>query len=65
MKYSIGVIVCYFGCFPPYFNLWLKSCERNNDIDFLIYSDCYYTDYLPKNVKIINTTLLNPASIAS
>lgn len=31
----------------------------NKDIDFLIYSDCNYTGYLPQNVKIRNTTLFN------
>lgn len=49
---KIILIATYFGTFPSYFNLWLKTAERNSDIDFLIYSDCEHGT-LPENVKII------------
>lgn len=39
-KYSIAVIVTWFGTLPPYFSAWIESAERNSDIDFLIFSDC-------------------------
>ena len=38
-KYSICIVGVYFGKLPKYFNLWLKSCENNSDIDFLIIGD--------------------------
>ena len=38
-RYKVCVIGVYFGKLPEYFNLWLKSCEYNKDIDFLIVSD--------------------------
>lgn len=37
---KIILINCYFGKFPSFFNLFLKSCEANPSVDFLIFSDC-------------------------
>ncbi len=53
---KICIVNVYFGKFPPYFALWLKSAEWNPNIDFLIFSDCKYSP-LPKNVKIYDCTL--------
>lgn len=49
---SICVISCYFGNFPVYFSLWLKSCRYNPTVDFIIYTDCEYKGELPPNVSI-------------
>jgi len=50
---KIIFILPYFGQFPPYFDLWLKSAEYNKSIDFLIITDnkkmCYD---IPSNVSI-------------
>ncbi len=54
--YRIALIVCWMGALPEYFPLWLKSCECNPNIDFLIYSDQRAVD-LPSNVKMIPATL--------
>lgn len=54
---SICVVNCYFGKFPVYFDLWLKSCSYNPTVDFLIYTDCQYEDKLPANVSIKPTKL--------
>ncbi len=51
----IVLINCYFGSFPSFFECFLKSCEMNTEIDYLIFSDNTRED-LPSNVKIINTT---------
>lgn len=51
---KIVLISTYFGSFPSYFNLWLKTAEKNSDVDFLIYSNCAH-GILPKNVKIVKT----------
>ena len=55
---KICIIGCYFGTFPSYFDLWLKSCEFNPNIDFLIFTNCEKKDFqYPQNVKIININL--------
>lgn len=52
----ICIINVYFGTFPNYFPLWLKSAEKNPNIDFFIFSNTNYA-YLPPNVRIIHSTL--------
>lgn len=52
----ICVIGVYFGYFPNYFNLWLRSCELNPSVDFYIVTD-NKVDSLPVNVKIISMKL--------
>lgn len=50
----IAFLIPYFGKFNNYFPLWLKSCDYNSDIvDFFIFSDINYDDYIPDNVKFI------------
>ena len=41
----------YFGKFPGWFDLYLYSCSKNTDIDFIFYTDCEVDMYIPKNVK--------------
>ena len=53
---KIAILVVYYGEFPPYFDLWIRSCEYNQTIDFFIVTDNKFDD-LPDNVKIINITL--------
>lgn len=36
---KICIIIAYFGKFPTYFPMWLKSCIWNKSIDFLICTD--------------------------
>lgn len=57
MKYRICIIICYFGQFPSYFKLWLKTAAFNSTIDFKIYSDILWEDELPNNVSIIKSSL--------
>ncbi len=56
---KIVLIATYFGSLPCNFGIWLKSAEKNESIDFMLYSDCDIKDYepLPKNVKIIHIEL--------
>ena len=56
MKKKICIIGVYFGTFPQYFPLWLKSCEQNSDIDFLIIGDQLLTN-LPSNVTCVQMSL--------
>ena len=46
----------YFGKLPDFFRLWLKSCEDNPSIDFLICTDQLVSSN-KSNIKIYNTTL--------
>lgn len=49
------VFICpYFGAFPNYFNLTLKSIEYNKTIDWLIITDIKEKYDYPDNVKVIN-----------
>ncbi|WP_341461809.1 DUF6625 family protein [Megamonas funiformis] len=49
------VFICpYFGAFPDYFNLTLKSIEYNKTIDWLIITDIKEKYDYPDNVKVIN-----------
>lgn len=55
---SIVIIIPYFGKFPNYFDLWLKSCSYNTSVNWLIYTDQNKSDYdVPDNVRFIKTTL--------
>ena len=56
---KIVLISLYVGSYPEYFNLWLKSAEKNEKIDFIIAGNCEIAKYepLPKNVKAIFCTL--------
>lgn len=49
---SICFIIPYFGKFPSYFDLWLKSAEYNSDIDFLIITDNKEKYEYPPNVTV-------------
>jgi hypothetical protein len=49
----IALMNCYFGKFPWYFPFFIKSCVTNPTIDFIIFSNAFYTDTLPANVRII------------
>ena len=53
---SIAILVAYFGKFPNYFPLWLRSCGFNPTIDFLIVTD-QEIKVLPPNVRSIRMSL--------
>ena len=53
---KIAVVVVYFGKFPNYFGLWLKSCEKNPTIDFLVMTD-QQLENRPKNVIVKPMTI--------
>lgn len=50
---SIAFLIPYFGHLPNNFNLWLKSCEHNSTIDFIVLTDDQREFNYPKNVKVI------------
>ncbi|WP_143455759.1 DUF6625 family protein [Limosilactobacillus reuteri] len=46
-------IIPYFGKFPNYWKLWLKSAVNNEDYDFYIFTDSKLEVSFP-NIKVIN-----------
>lgn len=50
------ILLPYFGRFNEYFLLWLNSCGKNSEFDWLIFSDIVLRSETPSNVKIINCT---------
>ena len=51
---SINLIIPYFGEFPNYFPLFLKSCEFNKTIDWTIITDNRVNYEYPTNVHKID-----------
>ncbi len=55
---SIGVIICYIGKLPWYFDYFVHSCEYNPSIDFIIITDdTSYCRSIPTNLKLVYKTL--------
>ena len=52
----IAVISVYYGALPPpYYRLWLRSCEYNPTIDFFLVTDIDIdSSQLPQNVRKIS-----------
>lgn len=46
-------IVCWFGCLPEYFAVWVKTCSYNLNFDFLLFTDANVKTALPDNIKVI------------
>lgn len=62
---KIILLNCYLGKLPWYFDFFLKSCETNPSIDFIIFSDDEEKRETPKNVKIVKFSLADFNSLAS
>ena len=60
---KVCIIGVYFGNLPDYFDLWLKSAERNNTIKFKVFTDQQRND-LPSNVEFIDMSLLRMKNLA-
>lgn len=54
---KIGFIVCWFGSFPDYFNIWLQTCSYNKEFDFILFTDGTIENKLPDNVHSYFFTL--------
>ena len=52
---SLLLINCYFGSLPNYFELWMKSCEANPEIDFLLVTDANICR-TPHNINVVKIT---------
>lgn len=56
MKYKIALITVYFGKFPNYFHLWLRSAAWNSQVDFIIVTDNKIHS-LYDNIKVVYSNL--------
>ena len=57
-KHSVALILPYYGKFPNYFPLWLKSAGANTNFTFMIFTDEDMSGYdVPANVHVHNMTL--------
>lgn len=56
---KIVYLVPYFGKLPDFINVWLKTCEKNPDIEWLLFTDDYREIIYPQNVKVIYMTFEN------
>lgn len=60
---SIGLLSCYIGKLPWYFEYFVHSCKYNSSIDFFIVTDDKtYKPPLPDNVRLIYK-MLNDVSL--
>lgn len=57
MKNNICLIIPFYGKWPVFFPLYLKSCGYNPQIDFLFLSDLRPPKKCPPNVKFIDMSL--------
>jgi hypothetical protein len=39
-KKTIVLIVCYFGTWPEWFQIFIRSCQLNPTINFIFFTDC-------------------------
>ncbi|MFW9606407.1 MAG: DUF6625 family protein [Pseudomonas sp.] len=53
---SIVFIIPYFGRWPFWLPLFLKSCQLNPTVNWILYSDCGEPDLLPTNVRYVEIT---------
>ncbi|MBQ7576678.1 MAG: hypothetical protein IJT21_00250 [Synergistaceae bacterium] len=57
-KHSVALIMPYYGKFPNYFPLWLKTAGYNKKFDFFVFTDADYSCYeIPENVHFFESTL--------
>ena len=58
MRHTAALILPYYGKFPNYFPLWLKSAGANTDFTFMIFTDIDMSGCnIPPNVQVHAMTL--------
>lgn len=53
---KIAYVVPYFGKLPDFIEVWLKTCEKNLDIEWLLFTDDHRDFSYPQNVKVTYMT---------
>lgn len=62
---SICFVIPYFGSWPFWMPLFLESCRRNPDIDWLLFTDCGTPPDLPHNVRIEHISYVDYCALVS
>lgn len=62
---SICFVIPYFGRWPFWMPLFLESCRRNPDVNWLLFSDCRVPDELPENVRIESVSYVDYCALVS
>jgi len=62
---KICIVIPYFGKWPNWFGFFLKSCEFDPTVNWLIYTDCKTPESHPKNIEFIKSTLNDFNKLAS
>jgi len=55
---KIAIIICWYGDWPWYWPLFVKSVKHNPTVDFLIVTDEDITIALPNNIKVISHSFI-------
>lgn len=61
---KIAIIGVYFGNFPEYMNLWVKSCTYNKKVNFIIVTD-QKNNIEAENIKYVHMSLIEFFKLAS
>lgn len=61
----VAIVMPYFGSFKPSFTLWLESCRRNPELDWLVFTDNPAPEDLPQNVIWTVMALSDVAALAA
>jgi hypothetical protein len=64
-KFSIVLVIPYFGKWPEWIDIFFDSCTRNTTIDFIFYTDCEIKSGFSKNLKFISTSFLDYCDFVS
>lgn len=56
MKNRVVLILPYFGIFPIYFNLWIRTAAANRRVDYLIITDHKFYVKMPENIYVKSMT---------
>lgn len=52
---KVALVIPYFGKFPVWFDLYLYSCSRNPQVDFLFFTDCVLPERRYRNTMFYTT----------
>jgi len=61
----IRLIIDYFGRWPAWIDLFLRSCAHNPSIDWLIHTDCPLPDVRPANVRFVQMSFGDYCSLVA
>lgn len=61
----ICLVICYFGQWPRWINIFFHSCKYNPTINFLIFTDCNIPSEKPDNITFVKFNLSEFNKLAS